>query len=289
VLVTRLEVYVYNPIAVVTNPGAVTFANPNGGQIINTATGTTTGWTNPDSTTFTDAAANPPSAPMIYTSTKGGGADKVSNTPAGFVTGIDTATPASNTSGVAIQNGGMYFDNATGVAAGSPAVDASANVSVYKSIDSVVNTIANLTPGTSGVSNYTYTPGLTIDLGNATPTVTYIKIPDNTVVTSTLLNFNGSATFSGVIIVDVGSNVQFNFQLGSVALFNFNGNPNQELGAFVFYQRGNIKVPSDGVYLGDNKGNGSSKLNWNSYDYRTALPNVKVPLKIASYRVLKYQ
>jgi hypothetical protein len=229
---------------------------------------------------------------MIYDSMKGGSGDKVSNTLPGFITGIDQYTvggiPAASTAGVDVQSA-LYYDNTNnggvGTAAGSPPTS-SGNAALYATVDTLVGEIASLPAGTPGVTKQVYAGG-PLAITTNTPQIYYLKIPDNATVTSDLFDLSGAATFQGALILDIGSNVQFNFALGSVATMRFNGNPNQELGAFIIHMNGPIKIPSTGWYLGDDRGNNTTKLAWNSYDYDTAISNIKVPLKLSSYRIVQ--
>jgi Tfp pilus assembly protein PilX len=284
---TIIEAYIVDPIVISNNPAAVTFLNRSGAQILNKdlSPAAASGWTNPAPTVFTAPASNPPSVPMIYSSTKGGGGDKIENTPSGFINGDDLSAGNQDTNAVAIQNGGFQFDNSTGVASSTTSAVVNASSGMVNSVGSLVDTVKNL-PSGNGVDKYVYS-GSSITVGSATPKITYVNIPDNTVVTSDVFRFNGSSTYAGILIVDVGNNVQFNFALGSVSLFAFNGNPNQALGAFVFNQRGTMKLPQDGLYLADNRGNATDKLHWDSYSYQQALTNLPTTLKFVSYRVKK--
>jgi Tfp pilus assembly protein PilX len=300
IITSRIEAYIYNPIPVVSDPAAVTFLNTSGAAINNIENSNQPGgWVNPDSTTYT-AAGTSPAQPIIYTSTSGGGSDKISNTPTGMINGSDQSGLNDPTNGVGIQNNNFLFDNSNSAAAsatGTQAVNSNLSSSVTNSIGSLVQTVSGMSSG-NGVNVYTYS-GNAITVGDSTPTITYLKIPDNTVVDSSIFTFNGSSTYAGVLIVDVGDNVTFTFgttssggsagltNTGHNALFNFNGNPNQELGAFIFYQRGSINIPMSGVYLADNQGNATDKLQWNSYDYKTALTSINTPLRISSYRVVQ--
>ncbi len=285
---TYIEAYVRNPVPVNYNPGAVTFTT-NGYPINNITTGNTTGWTNPDIATYPDVGANP-TTPLVYNSMTGGGSDKVSNTAPGFITGIDQYTvgglPAASTAGVDIQ-GGLNYDNTNngglGTAYGSPPTS-NGTANIYNTVNTLVSDIVALPAGTPGVTKATYA-GSAYSITTNTPQIYYLKIPDNAVVNSDIFDLSGSSTFQGALILDVGSNVTFNFAAGSVATMRFNGNPNQELGAFIIHLNGPIKIPSTGWYLGDDRGNNTTKLAWNSFDYDTAISNIKVPLKIASYRI----
>ncbi len=277
--VVRIRAVVTKPVNTSDTPAATTFANPNNGDWVDSSTGATVD-------------------PVDYYFTQTGGGGPSTSTVSGQdIDGVQ------NTAGAAYQN--TTFNNLnTNTVTGTPNTTSTTGTNpMFNNVDKIV-TLVEQTSATSTLKKYYwgatapsgYTGATTSTLSGGSlvlnsPSILYIKIPANTTVSAStgLFTLNGAAQLQGLVIIDVGDNVTFTEN----PVYNKNGNGGADQpmnggvkGAFIFYQRGTIRIPSSGFYLFEKQGNSGYHFAWSSTFYAQALANLPLTLKISSYVIL---